>query len=128
VIFFEEVLELHKNSIRDFGGSHGVRDINLLKSAVERPFQSFENIDLYPSTFEKAAAIFQSLVKNHPFVDGNKRTAFLASFVLLYRSGLELTASNEDAYNFVMHVSASDIPFDDIVSWFRKNTKSLKNK
>ncbi len=63
MISLEEVLHLHKNSIRDFGGSSGVRDINLLESSVTRPFQSFEGVELYPPAFEKAAAPLQSIVK-----------------------------------------------------------------
>lgn len=88
MISLEEVLQLHKNSIRDFGGSPGIRDISLLESAVIRPFQQFEKIELYPSAFEKAAEILQSIIKNHPFVDGNKRTGFLAAYALLYKHDL----------------------------------------
>ncbi len=125
MITVEEVLQLHKNAIHDFGGSPGIRDINLLRSAVIRPFQSFEDIELYPSPFEKAAAIFESLIKSHPFVDGNKRTSFLAAFALLYKNGFELATSNQDTYNFVIQVSSSHIPFDEMVIWFRKNSRHL---
>ena len=83
MITLVDVFQLHKNSIKDFGGSPGIRDVDSLKSAVSRHFQSFEDVELYPSVFEKTAAIFESLIKNHPFGDGNKRTGFLAAYALL---------------------------------------------
>lgn len=125
MITVEEVLLLHYNSIADYGGSSGVRDINLLKSAVIRPFQHFEGVEQYPSAFQKAAAIFESIIKNHPFVDGNKRTGFLAAYAVLYKKGFVLTASNNDAYNFVVEVSSSNLPFEEIVIWFHKNSRYL---
>jgi len=125
VITLEEVLQLHYNSIRDFGGSSGIRDINLLESSIIRPYQSFENVELYPSAYAKAAAILHSIVKNHPFVDGNKRTGFLAAFALLYRAGIELTASEENAYDFVINVASSSVSFAEIVVWFSENTKII---
>ncbi len=125
MITLAEVVQLHKNSIDDFGGSPGIRDINLLKSAVLKPFQSFEDVELYPSVFEKTAAIFESLIKNHPFADGNKRTGFLAAYALLYKNRFELIASKEKAYDFVIQVSSSSISFEVIVIWFRKNSMRL---
>jgi death-on-curing protein len=125
VITLVDVFHLHKNSIKDFGGSPGIRNINSLKSAVSRPFQSFEDVELYPSVFEKTAAIFESLIKNHPFVDGNKRTGFLAAYALLYRNRFELVASKDKAYDFVIQVSSSSISFDVIAIWFRKNSMRL---
>jgi death-on-curing protein len=73
------ILKLHYRSIEAYGGSHGVRDEGLLESAIARHFQTFGGDDLYPSTFEKAAALCESLIVNHPFVDGNKRTGFYQS-------------------------------------------------
>lgn len=125
MITLAEVVQLHKNSIKDFGGNPGIRDINVLKSAVSRPFQSFEDVELYPSVFEKTAAIFESLIKNRPFIDGNKRTGFLAAYALLYKNRFELVASKEKAYDFVIQVSSSSISFEVIVIWFRKNSMRL---
>jgi death-on-curing protein len=125
VITLVDVFNLHKNSIKDFGGSLGIRDVNSLKSAVSRPFQSFEDVELYPSVFEKTAAIFESLIRNHPFVDGNKRTGFLAAYALLYRNRFELVASKDKAYDFVIQVSSSRLSFDVIAIWFRKNSMRL---
>lgn len=125
MITLVEVLQLHKNSIKDFGGSPEIRDMDLLKSAVTRPFQSFEDVELYPSVFEKTAAIFESLIKDHPFVDGNKRTGFLAAFALLYKNRFELVASKEKAYDFIIQASSPGISFEVIVIWFRKNSLRL---
>jgi death-on-curing protein len=83
MISFQEILELHELSIIDFGGSHGIRDIDMLQSAVERPSATFDSTELYTTPIQKAAAIFESIIKNHPFVDGNKRTAWLACFTML---------------------------------------------
>jgi death-on-curing protein len=78
MILLEDILNLHQFSIQKYGGSDGLRDSGLLESAIARPFQSFGGEDLYPSIFEKAAALGESLIINHPFIDGNKRTGTVA--------------------------------------------------
>lgn len=125
MISFNEVLQLHNKSIKDFGGSYGIRDTNLLESAIARPYQSFGEIEFYPTPFEKAAALIESIVKNHPFIDGNKRTGFLACYVLLYQNKIRLTADQELAYQFVIDIASSNIQFEDIVIWLRQHTQSL---
>ena len=125
MISLEEVMQLHNKSIQDYGGSYGTRDINLLESAIARPYQSFGDVEFYPTPFEKAAAIIESIVKNHPFIDGNKRTGFLAGYTLLYRSRMRINASQEVAYNFVIDVASSNIAFEDIVLWLQHHTQSL---
>ncbi|MDQ2751821.1 MAG: type II toxin-antitoxin system death-on-curing family toxin, partial [Bacteroidota bacterium] len=94
-----------------------VRDMNLLESAIARPFQSFGDVTFYPTPFEKAAAIIESIVKNHPFIDGNKRTGFLAGYALLYRDKIQINASQDETYQFVIDVASSIISFDEIVLW-----------
>ena len=115
MITYDEVLVLHNLSIRDYGGSYGIRDSNLLKSALIRPFQVFDKNELYPSVLEKAASLIESIVQNHPFVDGNKRTGFIATYIFLYRNQLQITAHDEEAYNFVMNIASSQIAFNEIV-------------
>jgi death on curing protein len=119
-----EILRLHQLSIEEFGGSHGLRDEGLLESAIARPFQTFGGEDLYPTAIEKAAAIAESIIVNHPFVDGNKRTGFLAMFALLELSRINLIASEEDAYNITIRISTGEIKFDEIVDWLKKNTSA----
>ena len=77
MISVEQVLKIHSIAIEKFGGANGVRDMGGLQSALARPFQTFGGTDLYPTTYEKAAAIGESLIMNHPFIDGNKRTGYL---------------------------------------------------
>jgi death on curing protein len=76
MILKEDVLDLHRKSIERYGGSHGIRDIALLESAIARPMQTFDGIEFYPSIIEKAAALGESLIKNHPFIDGKKELDF----------------------------------------------------
>lgn len=76
MILLEDILHVYEFSIARFGGSNSIREVGGLESAIARPFQSFDGNDLYPTIFDKAAALGESLTINHPFVDGNKRTGF----------------------------------------------------
>lgn len=121
----EIVLELHRFSIEKFGGSHGIRDNGLLESAVDRPYATFGGEKLYYSPFEKCAAILESIVKNHPFVDGNKRTGWLAAVGVLKSYGFHFTLTQEEAYDFVINVASSHIEFADIVLFIELNCNSI---
>jgi len=77
------VEEIHKILIAKFGGSHGVRDYGTLLSALSRPYQTFDGKDLYPTAIQKAAALIESILINHPFIDGNKRTGYVLMRLLL---------------------------------------------
>ena len=81
---------------------------------------------LYTTAIEKAAVIAESLIMNHPFIDGNKRTGFLAMFALLNDEGIELTANEDEAYDFTINISTGAISFDEIVEWLKENTIALK--
>ena len=120
-----EILKLHELSIQKYGGSRGIRDEGLLDSAMARPFQTFGGIDLYVSTVEKAAAIAESLIINHPFVDGNKRTWFLAMLAMLKLGKINLTSNGDDVYQFVISISTGSIKFNEIVDWLKNNTEQL---
>ena len=124
MILLEDILNLHQFSIQKYGGSEGLRDSGLLESAIARPFQTFGGEDLYPSVFEKAAALGESLIINHPFIDGNKRTGAVAMSALLEDEGLIFSAEEEDFYNFVISISTREKKFDEIVEWLKKNTES----
>ncbi len=125
MISSQEILELHDLSIIDFGGSHGIRDIDMLQSAVERPSATFDSTELYITPFQKAAAIFESIIKNHPFVDGNKRTAWLSCFTMLRLYHYKIIASEEDAYYFVIEVASSHMDFDNIVEWIEQHSTKI---
>jgi death-on-curing protein len=112
VISLVEILVIHDRVIEKTGGSLGVRDEGGLLSAIARPFQTFGGDDLYPTPFEKAAALLESICNNHPFVDGNKRTALVAAAYLLYRSGIEIDVPAEEGETFMLSVAQGrcDVP------------------
>jgi len=125
MILLEEILKLHDASIDYYGGAKGIRDIGLLESAIARPFQTFGGEDLYPTVFGKAAALGESLIINHPFIDGNKRTGFLAIITFLLECNLSVNANKEDAYNFTIQISTGEIKFDEIVLWLKNNAEPV---
>jgi len=123
MILLEDILRIHKYSIEKYGGSDGLRDSGLLESAIARPFQTFGGEDLYNSIFEKAAALGESLIINHPFIDGNKRTGAVAMIALLEDDGLIFSAKEDDFYEFVISISTGEKSFDEIVEWLKSNSK-----
>ena len=110
---------IHNILIDKFGGSKGIRDLGLLESALARPYSTFDNIDLYPSPVEKAAAILESILINHPFVDGNKRTAYTLMRLILLENGLDIIASQEEKYNLVIAASTGKYRYTDIKKWIQ---------
>jgi death-on-curing protein len=127
MIELDDVLNIHNILIDKFGGGKGVRDIGALESAINRPFATFENIDLYPYPAEKAAAILESILVNHPFIDGNKRTAYVMMRLVLLDNGLDIAASHDEKYKMVISASKGDIRFDEIKSWIQTHIQ-YKNK
>ena len=120
-----EVLIIHNEVVFAHGGANGVRDVGGLDSAIARPFQSFGEEDLYPSVIEKAAAIGESIIMNHPFIDGNKRTGYVLMETLLRIEGLKITATDDLLYAFVIDISTGNIRFEQIVEWLKQNTSSV---
>jgi len=111
------VLAIHKHSIENFGGAHGVRDEGLLEAAIFRPQTGY-----YQDLMEEAAALWESLSQNHPFIDGNKRTAFGALCAFLGANNARLQASVEEATAFVIGLyEANDFRFDKLVPWLRQH-------
>jgi death-on-curing protein len=117
MIYLQEVLEIHQVLIQQFGGSQGVRDEGLLKSAIERPFSGFGEAEFYPTPEAKAGAILESIVKNHPFIDGNKRTGYVLMRLILMQFGKDITATQDEKYELVISVASGKIDFQEIVSW-----------
>lgn len=118
-----QVLFIHARLIAETGGAPGVRDLNLLASAVARPQATFEGVDLYPDIVRKAAALMESLVRNHPFIDGNKRTGITAAGLFLRVNGRRLTADNAEVERFTLAVARSEVTLDDITSWFEQQSE-----
>lgn len=100
-----QILFLHHRLIVTTGGSHGMRDLGALQAAVARPLATFDGVELYPDLMAKVAALFESLIRNHPFVDGNKRTAVAAAALMLRRNGYRLEADQDDLYDFTMRMA-----------------------
>lgn len=119
----KEILQIHKLLIAQFGGLEGVREESLLESALKRPFSGFGEREFYPSPEEKAAAVLESVVKNHPFVDGNKRTGYVLMRLILLQYQKDVDASQGEKYNFVIQVASSTIDFEQIVAWIRQKIK-----
>jgi death on curing protein len=112
-----EVLAMHSDQVERYGGAEGVRDYSLLEAAVYRPQTGY-----YADLIEEAAALWESLAQNHPFVDGNKRTAFAAAYTFLAINGARFTADAEDAYVFVAALYATNqFNFDKVVPWLRRH-------
>lgn len=119
----QQVLAIHYQAVEKFGGSHGVRDIGLIESAVARPQASFGGQDLYKSVFAKAAALLQSLLKNHPFVDGNKRTAFVSAGIFLRLNGYKLINVHKEEVEFAVKVDNQNLEAEEIAEWLKKNSR-----
>jgi death-on-curing protein len=111
------VLAMHERLLSEHGGASGIRDAALLDSALARPPQLLAYGD--PDVFELAAAYAAGMVRNHPFVDGNKRTAFMCAYVFLARNGFQLTAPEVDAAQAVIDLAAGDLAEDAFAIWLR---------
>ncbi len=120
-----EVLELHRLVVADTGGSSELRDIGLLLSAIAQPRAMFEGHELYPGLIEKATALCFSLVKNHPFVDGNKRVGHAAMETFLVLNGFELEADVEAAETAILGVASGAIGREELLAWLRDHARPI---
>jgi death-on-curing protein len=117
----DDVIAIHADQIDRYGGVQGLRDPGLLEAALFRPQTGY-----YPSLIDEAAALWESLSQNHPFVDGNKRTAFAATYVFLLINGLRVIASDENAQVFVLGLyETNQLNFEILRAWLLDNTKPV---
>jgi death-on-curing protein len=119
----KQILLIHDELIEIYGGSHGVRDENLLESAIYQPYVSYGGVDLYVTIFDKAAALLRSLIKNHPFVDGNKRTAIVSVQIMLEENSYKFSASIDTTYNFLIDVANKNRSVEQISVWLKTNSR-----
>lgn len=126
-VTFEEVLAIHLYLLQETGGQSGIRDLNLLQSALARPKASFGGKDLYPSIWLKVAALVQSLILNHPFVDGNKRTAFASGVRFLKINGMKLQAEQQAVVYFTLAIERKKYNLEEIAVWLKKQSKKINN-
>ncbi len=116
----EQALFIHARLVTETGGMHGVRDVGLLRSAVERPRATFGGKELYRDLFPKAAALMESLINNHPLLDGNERTAISAAALFLMLNGYELKASQKELETFTLDMALRKRDVQDAAAWFRR--------
>jgi death-on-curing protein len=122
----EQILFLHARLTEETGGSHGLRDLGLLESAAACPRATFAGEDLYPDLFSQTAALMDSLIHNHPFVDGNKRTGITAAALFLVRNGYRLTTSNPELEAFTRRVAEARPDIAEIADWLQIHTVPLE--
>lgn len=109
----QEIQEIHRDLIEQFGGVHGLRDIGALESALMRP-----QLGYYKDVLEEAAALFESLAMNHPFIDGNKRVAFFVTDTFLRMNGYFTNCDNEETYSYLMELfDKQKLRFDTLAIW-----------
>lgn len=113
----EQILLLHTQLIEITGGSDGIRDVGLLESALESPFQSYGGVELYPSIQAKAARLCYGLVKNHALIDGNKRIGCHAMLVFLALNGYEIEYKQKELSDLILDVAADRKQYEDILQW-----------
>ena len=118
-----QVLLLHEQLLSQSGGLQGVRDEGLLESALAAPFQAFCDADAYPSLQQKAARLGYGLIKNHPFLDGNKRIGTHVMLVFLALNGVELSYSQKELSDIILAIAAGEKEYEDLLGWLLKHQK-----
>lgn len=119
MITLTEALAIHEVLITSTGGANGVRDRGALEAALARPYATFAGDDLYPEPLDKASAVLESIVQNHPFVDGNKRTGYVLARLTLITHDLDLVASDDEEYDLVMRVATGALDMEGIRGWLK---------
>lgn len=119
----EEILRLHFQLIEDFGGSHGVRDEGRLKSIVQASKQIVFGKEQYPTVYEKGAVYLRNIIGDHPFSDGNKRTAVTICGIFLARNDIVLKADPKDLENFTVKVATRHLKINEIANWLKQNSR-----
>lgn len=113
----KQVISIHSSLIEATGGSDGVRDMGLLESALEAPFQTFGGKDLYPALIQKAAKLGHSLISNHPFVDGNKRIGIHTMLVFLAINGVEIECTQKELIDVGLSLAAGTMNAENLLIW-----------
>lgn len=122
-VTLEQAIFYQQKIIKETGGSLGLRDLGLLDSAISRPRASFSGKDLYPKVLDKAAALFHSMILNHPFLDGNKRTALAVLYEFLKQNGYKLKVSEKELIELPLKVERKDLSLEGISRWLKMHTK-----
>ncbi len=121
-----EILDLHARIMARTGGSEGLRDLGALESALAQPHMTFAEQDLYPTLADKAAALAFSLVLNHPFIDGNKRTGHAVMEVFLFLNGREVNATIEEQERTFRQLAAGRVNRESFAIWLRDHIQNIQ--
>lgn len=121
----EHILLVHDDMVERYGGSHGLRDLSLLESALMRPQTTFGGQDLYETIFDKAAVLMHSLIANHPFVDGNKRTGTACMLIFLEMNEYSLKVSQKSLVKIAVGVATGDIDAQKLSLWIGQYAKKI---
>ena len=116
----EEALAIHSAAVERFGGAGGLRDEGMLESALAQPFQSFAGIELYPGDVAKACRYAYGIIENHPFADGNKRTATAVMGTYLRMAGFDFRPDHGELLSAMLGVADGSWGFDDLLAWARR--------
>lgn len=119
----EDIIRLHEIVLRQTGGSDGLRDVGTLAMCAERPRASFDGKEMYPALFLKAGAALETLARNHVFVDGNKRTAFMTALYIIENNGYQTFFDNKDIENSMIRFVVERTSIEEIAAWLEKNSK-----
>lgn len=120
-----ELVAINEEMISRYGGLHGVKDINLLRLAIGRPQMSVGFQDAYKSVFDKAAALFHSVINNHPFLDGNKRTSLFSAILFLEYNGWSVEFKRKEAVKFTRKAHNDDLTVDQISQWLKEHSVKI---
>ena len=124
----EQVLFLHDRLVEESGGEHGVRDLGGLESALARPQAAFGGTEFYPDLMTKAAVVMDGIIRNHPFLDGNKRAGVATAALFLEVNGYRLTVMNAELEQFTLRVTTTKPGIEEIAEWFRANTTRARTR
>ncbi len=117
VLAKEQIITMHSMLISETGGIDGLRDVSLLESAIKAPFQSFEGTELYPTIYQKASRLGFGIIKNHPFIDGNKRIGAHTMLVFLSLNGIEIESTQKSLYEIILGVADDRVSFEEFTDW-----------
>lgn len=121
----QQILKLHNQIINEFGGIHGIRDERMLDSALANPLQTFAGLDLYPTCVDKAVQLCYGLIKNHPFLDGNKRIALHSMLILTSINGLKIEIAHDELIDIIFKVADGSFNSSDLLQLLKEKIKEV---
>ena len=126
MITVKQAQRAHALLLAEFGGASGLRDEGGLEACLARPYQTFGGDDLYPTSMGKAAAILESIIIRHPWVDGNKRTGYVLMELVLVENGLSIRADEDEKYEMTIQVATGQLNADGVRTWLESRVVSMK--